>query len=139
MKTFVDTNIFMYAVGRSHPLRPSAELVIQKVGTGELDATTNTEVLQELLFVYSRRGQRSVGISVVQDILDLIPDVLSVAKPDLVMAALLMGQYTHLNSRDAVHLATMRTNGIESIITADKHFDGIDGVTRVDPSEFQPL
>ena len=57
-------------------------------------------------------------------------------QPNVVIATLMLGQNNHLNLRDAVHLGTMRTNGIETIITADRHFDGIDGVTRIDPSDF---
>ena len=35
--------------------------------------------------------------------------------------------------RDAVHAATMRNNGLETIISADTHFDRIPGIRRADP------
>ena len=34
-----------------------------------------------------------------------------------------------------IHIAIMQNNGIDTIVSADRHFDGIDGVTRLDPLE----
>ena len=36
-----------------------------------------------------------------------------------------------LTARDAVHLAVMREHGIEHIVSFDRHFDGLPGITRV--------
>jgi len=33
--------------------------------------------------------------------------------------------------RGAVHLAIMRDHGIEQILTFDRHFDGLPGITRI--------
>ena len=33
---------------------------------------------------------------------------------------------------DAVHLNTMRKNKIDEIVTDDRHFDNVEGITRVD-------
>ena len=33
---------------------------------------------------------------------------------------------------DAIHLNTMLKNKISSIVTDDRHFDGVDGITRID-------
>jgi len=33
---------------------------------------------------------------------------------------------------DAIHLNTMLNNKISSIVTDDRHFDGVDGITRID-------
>ena len=38
-----------------------------------------------------------------------------------------------LQPRDAVHAATMRNNGLTRLISADKDFDTVDTVVRVDP------
>jgi predicted nucleic acid-binding protein len=37
---------------------------------------------------------------------------------------------TTLSARDAVHLAIMRRRGVDRIITFDRGFDGIAGLTR---------
>jgi predicted nucleic acid-binding protein len=35
--------------------------------------------------------------------------------------------------RDWLHLAVMLNNGITEIISVDRHFDDIEGITRIDP------
>jgi predicted nucleic acid-binding protein len=117
-------------------LKQPSERILNEIGEGSLDATTNTVVIQEILFILDRRGNREAGIAIAQDIMDLIPDLLPVTRPDMIMASLLLEQYQQLKSRDAVHAATMRTNGFDTIITADRHFDSIEGVNRIDPSEY---
>jgi predicted nucleic acid-binding protein len=39
-----------------------------------------------------------------------------------------------LTTRDAVHAATMITNGLDTMISADAHFDAIRGLRRIDPA-----
>jgi predicted nucleic acid-binding protein len=36
-----------------------------------------------------------------------------------------------LTARDAIHLAVMREHGIEVILSFDRHFDGLPGVSRL--------
>ncbi len=42
---------------------------------------------------------------------------------------------TEVTCRDAVHAATMLNNGLTHIISADRHFDIIEGITRLDPQK----
>ena len=49
---FVDTNIFVYAVGREHPRRESAQAFFVDANRDQAPLYTSAEVLQELLHVY---------------------------------------------------------------------------------------
>jgi predicted nucleic acid-binding protein len=42
---------------------------------------------------------------------------------------------TEITGRDAVHAATMLNNGLTHIISADGHFDIIEGITRLGPQK----
>jgi predicted nucleic acid-binding protein len=44
MQVFLDTNIFLYAAGASHPWREACAKVLRRVADGSLDATINSEV-----------------------------------------------------------------------------------------------
>jgi len=46
---FVDTNVFMYAVGRAHPLREDAQRFFEDAARRGTRLATSSEVLQELL------------------------------------------------------------------------------------------
>jgi predicted nucleic acid-binding protein len=50
---FIDTNVFMYAVGRSHPLRQEVRrFFAEAVAGAQPRLCTSAEVLQELLHPY---------------------------------------------------------------------------------------
>jgi len=40
-----------------------------------------------------------------------------------------------LYPRDAIHIASMKTRGIDPIISQDTDFDGIHGIERIDPAD----
>jgi predicted nucleic acid-binding protein len=62
--------------------------------------------------------------------------VLPTTSADVITARELGNRYPQMAPRDWLHLAVMLNNGITEIINADKHFDGVEGVTRLDPKEF---
>ncbi len=135
----LDTNIAMYAAGRMHALQAPARRVIQAVVDGDLDAYTDTEVLQEILYRYLRTGERSQGYAVFDNFHQLMAGrVLPVTVDDIVRARTLAEAQPLLSPRDYVHWAVMVGHGITTIVTADRHFDGVEGVTRVDPTDFRP-
>ena len=61
---FIDTNIPMYAAGASHPLKKPSQRVILAIATGEIDAVTDTEVFQEILYRYIHISEREKGFKV---------------------------------------------------------------------------
>ena len=50
--TFVDTNVIMYSVGRSHPLREPAREFFAESARNQTALCTSAEVLQELVHAY---------------------------------------------------------------------------------------
>ena len=128
---FLDANVFFYAAGAEHPFREPARQVIEKVSSGDLAATTSTEILQEILFVMHRRGQVDLGLQLVRNTVLLFPDLLAVTRNDMLIACDLLERYPQIRARDAVHAATMINNGLDSIISADQHFDDIQEIKRL--------
>ena len=53
---FVDSNVFLYAVGRAHPLRPEAQKFFVEARKDGSRLVTSAEVLQELLHAYRPAG-----------------------------------------------------------------------------------
>lgn len=135
MTYFLDTNIFMYAAGREHPLKASCVAILRRVAQEELEALTNAEVLQEILYRYSAIGELQRGLHLTRLAVDQVGgEVLPVTLADMQRAFDLVDRYgTKIKSRDAVHAATMLNHGLTHLISADSHFDVIEGITRVDP------
>ena len=135
MKYFLDTNIFMYAAGSEHPLKGPCVSILRRMARDELDALTNAEVLQEIVYRYSSIGEFRQGLHLARLAVDQVGgEVLPVTLADMRRAFDLCERYgTTIKGRDAVHAATMLNNGLTHIISADVHFDAIREVARLDP------
>lgn len=60
---------------------------------------------------------------------------LPVTADDVAVARDLSVRYPELPAPDLVHVAVMINNDIRVIITADRHFDSVTEVERLDPNE----
>jgi predicted nucleic acid-binding protein len=135
VKYFLDSNIFMYAAGREHSFKAPCVAILRRVAREELEALTNAEVLQEILYRYGAIGELQRGLHLARLAVDQVGgDVVPVTLADMQRAFNLVGRYgTRIDARDAVHAATMLNNGLTHVISTDTHFDVIEGITRVDP------
>jgi len=130
---FIDTNIFLYSVGREHPLKPGSVAVIHRIRDGEITAVINTEIIQEILYHFQSIKQFLIGIRLAKDAVSISSRILPVQETDLSRAIELLESYPKIQTRDAFHAATMIHNGINEIVSTDPHFDLIPEIKRVDP------
>jgi len=132
---FLDTNVFLYAAGGDHPLRKPCQDILRRVAEGELIATTSSEVVQEVLYVISRRGLRDQAVQLARSIIGAFPTMLEVGGREIGVTCDLMESTPELSPRDAVHAATMITHDVATIVTADPHFDRLANIHRVAPED----
>jgi hypothetical protein len=132
---FIDTNIFLYSVGRDHPLKPGSLAVIHRIQDGEIMAVINTEIVQEILYHFQSIKQLLLGIRLAKDAVSISSQILPVEEEDLSLAIELLESYPKIQTRDAFHAATMIHNGIKEIISTDPHFDLIPEIKRIDPTK----
>ena len=117
---FVDTNVFMYAVGREHALREPARAFIEEAARGRLGPLcTSVEVLQELLHAYLPVGRVETLDAAIALVDSFIPTVHAVEADDVRLARDLAGTHPALDARELVHLATCRRREIRRIKTFD--------------------
>jgi len=133
---FIDANIPMYAVGAEHPLKAPCVAILEQIANGARAGVTDVEVLQEILYRYTALGQRDRSVAVAERFLAVVPDVLPIGKEEIIQAMKLHTQLDRLPPRDSLHLAVMMRNGIRLIISADRHFDGIPEIVRLDPADW---
>jgi predicted nucleic acid-binding protein len=133
---FLDANIFMYAAGKPHAFKQPCQEILQAVEANQLPAATNVEVMQELLYRYHHIKLLDRGIQLCRYILDYPLTILPVSPADIALALEVLSQTKALPPRDAIHAATMQNNNITQILSADKHFDHLEGIQRLDPLTF---
>lgn len=133
----LDVNVPMYAAGRAHPYKEASVWVITAVAEARLAAAIDTEIIQEILYRYGALRQWQIGATLARSLLELVPTVYPVLPADASLAVELFEEYAPQGvvARDVLHVAVMRNNGLEQIISADAHFDRIAGITRLDPRE----
>ena len=118
--TFVDTNVFMYAVGKPHPLKSRARDFFEESIGDSRSLFTSAEVLQELMHAYlpARR------YDVFEDAAALIErtgvEVWPLEAADVLLAHQLRDGHPDLSARALCHLASCRRRGVREIMTFDR-------------------
>jgi predicted nucleic acid-binding protein len=98
-----------------------------------MDAVTNVEVFQEILYRFHALKRPDDGIELSVYFRECVPNALPVVWNDIEMTLKLMHQYKGLKPRDALHAGVMLSHGITQICSADKDFDRIKEIERIDP------
>ena len=118
---FVDTNVFMYAVGRTHPLREEARAFFVELASGrEGPACTSAEVLQELLHAYLPVGRLETLDAALALAESAVTATWSVEPDDVRSARLLVEKHPELGARDLLHLACCWRREVTRIKTFDR-------------------
>jgi predicted nucleic acid-binding protein len=133
----LDVNIPMYASRRDHPYRQSCAWIMTEIAQKRINAVIDTEAIQELLHRYGAIGQPDFGADLATNVIEIDPAVYSVGRAEVHLAIDLFRRYARqgVQSRDVIHAAVVRSNGMSGIISTDRHFDVIDGIQRLDPHD----
>lgn len=135
-RVFVDTNVFLYALGTSHPYRDPCRTLVGKLARREIAGETSVEVLQEFMHVRRRRGPgMDEAVMRTREIMAWDLPLHEVGEDDLRLALELLTASGRLPVRDAVHAATARNRGIDVILSTDRDFDSMPGFDRIDPAD----
>ena len=127
---FVDSNVFMYAVGRSHPLREAARSFFEGAHRGGAPLCTSAEVLQELLHAYLAVARLGTFDSAISLLVGSGVEVWPLEEEDVTLARQLRDRYPSLTARDLCHLASCRRRGVSEVKTFDQAFAAIAGPSR---------
>ena len=134
MPAFIDANIVLYATGDDDRFKQACNKVLKLAIDEPGTCVTSAEVLQELLYVTIRRSRHDRVAQVLEVCLSAVDGRIEpVYGLDILAAAELAADNRSLQARDLVHLAVMARLGISSIVSADRAFDQVRGVTRLDP------
>ncbi|HUE96106.1 MAG TPA: type II toxin-antitoxin system VapC family toxin [Longimicrobiaceae bacterium] len=117
---FVDTNVFMYAVGREHPLRPEAQdFFLTAAEAGEV-LVSSAEVLQELLHAYLPVNRLATLDAALELASGRLGAIWPVEREDVEMARTLVENHPGLGARDLLHLACCVRRGVTRMRTFDR-------------------
>lgn len=129
----VDANIFMYAAGAAHPHKEPCVQLLNAIAQGQIEAVTNTEVLQEILHRYRAINRWEQGKSVYDYARQIVPHVIAVTVDIMDLTRTLLDRYPQTMARDALHSAVYKHAHCKLLCSYDRDFDTISEVTRAEP------
>ncbi len=117
--TYVDTNVFMYAVGKPHPLQSRAQQFFHESLRSRTALFASAEVIQELMHVYLRMNRTGTLDSALELIEKAGVEVWPLEEADVQLARRLHERHPTLHARDLCHLASCQRRGVRKIMTFD--------------------
>ena len=135
-RLFVDANVFMYRAGADPDWRDTCNRALLGARDSGAALATNAEVLQEILHHYFSRRRPQLARSVHRAALEWCDEIIPVDERHTSRALELLLEHRQLPARDAIHVATMEDRGIRTILSADRDFDPVPNVDRIDPRDF---
>lgn len=131
MTFFVDANILVYAAVDG-PARATCAAVLAAIARGAADGRTSAAVLEEVWHLeLSGRVGAITGLTAAS--YDIFAPLVSVT--DGAFRRALTSPGHGLGANDRLHAATCAEAGIGVILTADRGFDRLAGLRRVDPGD----
>lgn len=126
-----DASVLMDAAGPDHPDKASAVAFLGRVASGDVEATIDAEVLQEVLHRCRALNRWSDAQKVYDLARSLFPDVPAITGAVMDEARRILATDETLTARDAVHAAVVIIYELEGICGFDRDFDRIAGCPRV--------
>jgi uncharacterized protein len=126
---YLDANFFILCNFDSGSRGNSAREIQRKISEG-LKASTSVLALDEVMWVLIRNRKKEVLRETIEDIFAL-PNlsILDVAGPTA-LDALDHIENEDLKPRDAFHVAIMKSNKVNEIVSDDRDFDRVSGIKR---------
>ena len=128
---FVDTNVFIYAVGRPHALRANAQEFFVEANRSGAPLCTSAEVMQELAHAYLPVGRLQTFDAALGLMASAGVEVWPLEEADVALARQLHELHPTLKARDLCNLASCRRRGVREIKTFDQTFAAISGTPSV--------
>jgi predicted nucleic acid-binding protein len=128
---FVDSNIPMYLVGGPHSNKSAAQHWLERLSSERQRLVSDAEVLQEIMHRFAAIHRRDAIQPAFSALLKIVDDVFPVDRKAVERAKDILLGYPQLSARDAVHIAVMELNGVDTILTFDSDFDAFPGITRL--------
>lgn len=128
---FVDSNIPMYLVGAAHPHKADARRLLESALSAGERLVTSAEVLQEILHRYVAIDRRDAIQPAFNSLLGVVDEVLPITGDDVQRARTIVLGQPGLSARDALHAAVMERAEATRIMSFDRGFDAIPGLSRL--------
>jgi predicted nucleic acid-binding protein len=124
----IDSNVPMYLVGAEHPNKAAARSLLEVAVARRERLVTDAEVIQEILHRYTAIDRRESIGPAIDALLGVVDEVYPIERDDVTRARDLVLS-SRLTARDAIHVAVMQRHAIARIMTFDRDFAKVPGIS----------
>lgn len=121
----------MYLIGSSHPNKKASQRLLENAVLSEQQLVTDVEVFQEILHRYTAINRREAIQPAFDALYGLANEIYPIELKDIEQAKSILDKVTGLSARDALHVAVMRGNNVDQIVSFDTGFDQIENLVRL--------
>ena len=136
MTLFVDTNIFLrYITSDDLDKQAACAALFERAKSGEIDLITSDVVIAEIVHVLSSQRLYNLKREAVFEAVNLILGMpgLRVQNRQVCVRAVYLYAYHNIDFADALIGAFMENDGVDTVMSYDKHMDRISTIKRVEP------
>ena len=117
---FVDSNVLICAVGRSHPLKTEAQNFFLDSSKRGKRLVTSAEVLQELLHGYLPVDRMETLDAAIELATQGIDQIIPIGSAAVLHARNLVENFPGLTARDLLHLSVCQFHNVKELKTYDR-------------------
>jgi len=134
---FIDSNVFFYAKILDKEYGEGCAKIIGGIVEGKIGAVTSALIVIELANALRKYGLSNEVREVVDAVFSLDIPIYEIDPSDIRSAMDIFDKF-RISPYDCIHAAVMKRAGTHSIISADKDFDKINWIKRLDPKSYEP-
>lgn len=128
---FIDSNVPMYVVGNDQERKLDTYRQVERALASGERLVTDAEVFQEILHRYTAIDRREAIEPAFTALAAWVDEVYPITIDDVRLAKEIVAGSSALSARDAVHVAVMRRHAVDRILSFDRGFDRVNGLTRL--------
>ncbi len=130
MRTYIDSNIFLYAVLYDDTRAKRCRKIVESIFDGSIEAVTSTLTWDEFSHVVERVAGREAAIPEAERFLRFPRLSFEACTTAILVQAQRLRSCTALGARDSIHAATALAAKCRTFISEDGDFDGVPGLKR---------
>jgi len=132
---FIDSNIFFYAKIMDKEYGEDCAKILNMIVRGELETATSSLAIIELANALRKYGLSNEVTDVVDAVFSLNIQIIPVDSLDVRNAMEIFDEFK-ISPYDCTHVAIMKKAETDKIISADRDFEKITWIKRIDPKNF---
>ncbi len=130
MLTYIDSNIFLYAVLYDDERAQRCRHVLSGIVDGKIEAVTSALTWDEFTHVVEKVLDRPAAVLQGERFLHFPRLLFQPCTTDVLIRAQQVRTTTSLGARDSIHAASALIAGTRTLISEDRDFDGIPKLNR---------